>query len=231
MKRQPHLSTPATPLRRQAEARLRESRGKPQPRSGAGVAAADTQRMLHELQVHQIELEMQNEELKQARDEMEAGLEKYSELYDFAPVGYLTLDREGTIREANLAAASLLGIPRAPLVQRRLGLFVTPADRPLFVDFIAQVFRNQGRPECDVSILGKDKTPAVVRMRANLAESGQTCRVAVTDITSHRRAEEATAQLAAIVRCYHRQGPEQHHHQLECRGGKAFRLFGAGDGG
>jgi two-component system sensor histidine kinase DegS len=199
MKSQPKPSIAATPLRRHAEARLREHAGKNQATSGAGASNADTRRLLHELQVHQIELEMQNEELKKARDEMEAGLEKYSELYDFAPVGYLTLDREGTICEANLAAASLLGIPRAPLVKQRLGLFVAPPDRPLYVDFLTQVFQSQGRQECDMSILVKDKPPMVVRIRANLAESGQACRVAVTDITLHKLAEAATAQLAAIV--------------------------------
>jgi PAS domain-containing protein len=82
------------------------------------------------LEVHQIELEMQNEELQEAREAMEALLEKYTDLYDFAPVGYLTLDREGIIREANLAGASLLGIARSALINGASGIsFPRPTGR------------------------------------------------------------------------------------------------------
>ena len=99
--------TPSDPaeLRRRAELRLKDSQTKRAPNQ----TDADNQRQLHELEVHQIELEMQNEELREAREAMEALLEKYTDLYDFAPVGYLTLDHEGTIIEANLAGAGLLG--------------------------------------------------------------------------------------------------------------------------
>jgi len=177
------------PLRVRAETRLtQQSNGNHAGARGA-PSPADTQRLLHELQVHQVELEMQNEELKKARDEMEAGLEKYSELYDFAPVGYLTLDRDGAIHEANLTAAGLLGIPRAPLVKRRLGLFVAPADRAIFHAFLQQVFESPDRKECDVHLLVKGQPPVEVRMRGNLAEKGQMCRVAMTDITQHKQAE------------------------------------------
>jgi len=92
-------------LRRRAEERLGEKGGAaPSP-----VKAKDPVVLLHELQVHQIELEMQNAELRQAREEVEALLEKFTDLYDFAPVGYLTLDRKGTIKDANLAGSALIG--------------------------------------------------------------------------------------------------------------------------
>ena len=151
---------------------------------------ADTQRLVHELQVHQIELEMQNEELQQARDEMEAGLEKYSDLYDFAPVGYLTLDREGTIREANLTSASLLGIERSRLVKRRFGLFVSAADLPAFNAFLTKVFESKAREFCEVTLLKEGKPPVEVRIEAAVAASGRECRAVLTDITEHKRAEE-----------------------------------------
>ena len=190
MKTKPPRPNSNPPLRVRAEARL--SQGSNGNHAGARVARspAETQRLLHELQVHQIELEMQNEELRKARDEMEAGLEKYSELYDFAPVGYLTLDQEGVICEANLTAASLLGIPRAPLMKLRLALFIAPADRPLFATFLQEVFESNERKECDVQLLVTDKPPVDLRIRANLSESGEVCRVAITDITLHKRAEE-----------------------------------------
>jgi PAS domain-containing protein len=81
-------------------------------------------RLLHELQVHQLELEMQNSELRQARDEVEQVLENYTDLYDFAPVGYVTLSQSGEIRAANLTAAGLLGMERSRLAGRDFGLFV-----------------------------------------------------------------------------------------------------------
>src|ERR1051326_6321066 len=87
----------ATELRRRAEARLKKQRmDKTAPRT-----EADTRRLLQELQVHQIELEMQNAELLSARDQLEMALEKYTDLYDFAPVGYFSIDEQGSILEAN----------------------------------------------------------------------------------------------------------------------------------
>ena len=99
------LITTATELRRHAEERLRAKTAElHSPRNEEQV-----QRLVHELEVHQIELEMQNAEIRHARDEAESALEKYTDLYDFAPVGYFTLDHEGIIRSVNLTGASLLG--------------------------------------------------------------------------------------------------------------------------
>ena len=118
---------------------------------------ADTQRLVHELQVHQIELEMQNEELRRARAELEAGLERYTDLYDFAPVGYLTLDRDGAIRQVNLTGARLLGLERARLVGRRFGVFVGEPDRAGFNTFLERVFESQAQEVCEVALLNKEK--------------------------------------------------------------------------
>ena len=128
-----HKPSDPSEMRRRAEARLRE-----QQKGGASgnpKSEADIQRLLHDLEVHQIELEMQNEELSAARNEMEAMLEKYTDLYDFAPVGYFTLDTTGDIIESNLAAASLLGLARSALMHRRFGLFVSATDLPAFGGF------------------------------------------------------------------------------------------------
>ena len=186
MKTKRNSSARAAELRRCAEERLKEQRLEKNP----ARTEADTQRLVHELQVHQIELEMQNEELQQARNELEAGLEKYSDLYDFAPVSYLTLDREGTIREANLTAASLLGIERSRLVQRRFGLYVAAADRPAFAIFLTQVFGGKAREFCEVTLLKDGKPPVEVRIEAALAAAGEECRVVLEDITEHKRAEK-----------------------------------------
>lgn len=182
-----HLNIADDPaaLRQRAEQRLSAQPTKPAPNR----TAADAVRQVHELEVHQIELEMQNEELEAARSKLESFLEKYTDLYDFAPVGYLTLDQAGDIHEANLAGASLLGVARSALVNRRFGLFVSPADRPAFNTFLEQVFASGPGEPCEVRLLVEGQPPVEVRLRANIFEGETTCRLAVTDITANKRAE------------------------------------------
>ena len=115
-------SEPAQPaeLRRKAEDRLRASEARPAEVTSVTDACA----LVHELQVHQIELEMQNEELQRARMEAEEASEKYYDLFDFAPVGHFLWDHEGRILEVNLAGAALLGLDRSVASQKRFGQFV-----------------------------------------------------------------------------------------------------------
>ena len=87
---------------------------------------------------------MQNAELQEARDRMEALLEKYTDLYDFAPVGYFSLDEQGLILEVNLTGAALLGVERSRLINRRLPRFVAPASQPVFLAFLERVFAGTG---------------------------------------------------------------------------------------
>ncbi len=186
MPEEPSRSHDATELRRHAEERLQEQRaGMDQARKDV-----DAQRLVHELQVHQIELEMQNDALQVARDEMEAALERYADLYDFAPVGYLTLDREETIHQANLACASLLGIERSRLVQRRFGLFVSASHRSAFAAFLTRVFESNVKEACELTLLKEGGLPVEARIEARVAPSGQECRAVLEDITEQKRAEE-----------------------------------------
>ena len=108
-----------TSLRQRAEAFLDTN-----PEETPTVSTADVKKLIHELGVHQIELEIQNEELRRAQTELAESRDTYAELYDFAPVGYLTLDRGGVIREANLTAATLLGVERGSLLRRKFAGFV-----------------------------------------------------------------------------------------------------------
>jgi PAS domain S-box-containing protein len=151
--------------------------------------AADTVRLVHELEVHQIELEMQNEELRESRDAMEAALEKYSDLYDFAPVGYLTIDREGAIREANLAAASLFGIERSRLLGQRLIHYFAPADGATITAFFLKAGETKARESCELTLIRNDERAIPLRIETTLAGSGEEFRIVVRDITERQRAE------------------------------------------
>ncbi len=140
-------------LRQQAEKKLGKRKTAATP-----LTDADTMRLVHELQVHQIELEMQNEELVQAREESEAIQRQFTDLYDFAPVGYFTLTRDGAISRVNLTGTTLLGEERSKLLTRRFGLFVSPQSRPAFSAFHEKVFPAHGKKQpCEVA-LPKGKT-------------------------------------------------------------------------
>jgi PAS domain-containing protein len=140
MKKTKHDTEAAGELRRRAEERFRARRADASARDPH--IAPETRRLLHELQVHQIELEMQNEELERSRSEVEEGLARFTDLYEFAPVGYLTLNRQGEIRQVNLTGAHLLGLDRSHLVGKRLATIVDAGSRPAFHAFFTKVLET-----------------------------------------------------------------------------------------
>jgi len=190
MKRTPDTRLGAADLRRRAEKRLEEKRKSQRAKVEDRMPAVEMERLFNELKVHQIELEIQNEELTRARAELEAGLEQYADLYDFAPVGYFTLDRAGMIRRVNLTGARLLGVESARLVGRPFSFFISTVDHPVFNVFLEKVFADKGKETCDVSLRNKDNEPLWVRIDATANEDGQECRVTLVDITARKRAEE-----------------------------------------
>ena len=172
-------------LRLRAEKRLREQKGK------ALSPGSELQRMVHELEVHQIELEMQNEELQQARSDLEGYLSQYTDLYDFAPVGYFTLGRDGKILQANLTGANLLGVERSILANHPFGIFVSSEYRPAFRAFLELVFKSQFKETCEVAIHKKGGEFLFVHIEALTFDSGQKCRIAVIDFTERKKIEKA----------------------------------------
>ncbi|MHB8056849.1 MAG: two-component system sensor histidine kinase NtrB [Desulfuromonadaceae bacterium] len=177
--------SPAAELRRQAEELL------PPEASEAGLSRTDCemQRLRHELEVQRVELEMQNVELRIARDHAEKSLEKYSDFYDFAPVGYSTLDSSGIITSVNLRGASLVGVARERLLGRNFGLLVTDEYRAIFTQFISSVFISQDKAECEVAIQNGDNSPVIVLLEAMAAISGQECGLVLIDISERKRLE------------------------------------------
>jgi len=148
MKRKKSHSSDAADLHRRAEMRLKTLKTKKMAaRSGAGSS-----RIAHEVDVHQVELAMQKEELQKAREGLEAKLERYNELYDFAPMGYLTIDHDGTIQKMNFVAARLLGMERSRLVGGRLGHFVSREHRSTFKAFLRRIFEREAMEVCEVTL-------------------------------------------------------------------------------
>ncbi|NVN90049.1 MAG: PAS domain S-box protein [Desulfuromonadales bacterium] len=174
-------------LRRNAEERLHSKKTETHPFR----TDDETQRLIHELEVHQIELELQNEALEHARDEVEATLEKYTDLYDFAPVGYITLDRNGFISAVNLTGAGLLGIERSRLIGRRFALFVESTDRADFTTFNDTVFTSRCKQSCEVLLRNKGSLPHIIQIEAKVTASAQECSFTLIDITGRRLAEQA----------------------------------------
>ena len=186
-----------------AEAQLRKRPQTKKPNASDAQAVVDNRRLLHELQVHQVELEMQNAELQESRDRMEVLLEKYTDLYDFAPVGYLSLDEQGRVLEANLTGAALLGLGRSQLIQRRLPSFIIPEGRPDFQSFLKKVFAGLGRQVCEAALLREDGAPfwASFHGTSAISRTGprKWCRLAVSDITALKQSQDAQYRLEALA--------------------------------
>jgi chemotaxis family two-component system sensor kinase Cph1 len=177
-------------LRERAEARLQ---GMAVPGDNAAPPMTDAVRQLHELQVHQIELELQNDELRKARDVAEEAAARYAVLYDFSPVGYVTLNRAGAITRANLAAGQLLGTERARLAGKRLGAWLAGASAPAFNAFLQQSFEGADPPGCEWELNVKGHIVAL-QVDASVSNDAQVCRLVMVDISARKQAEQATLQ-------------------------------------
>ena len=148
--------------------------------------------LLQELQVHQIELEMQNEALRQKQAELEASRNRYVDLYDFSPVGYLTLTADGMVGEANLTAVNLLGMGRKDLLHRRFTSLVAADDQSRWMQLQLNVLGKGDKGEVEVAIRrhdGKMFQALLDCKRANLGDCEIAIRIAVTDITERKQTE------------------------------------------
>ncbi|MFZ5831459.1 MAG: ATP-binding protein [Planctomycetota bacterium] len=175
-------------LRREAERRLRGRETVPVER----MADVDVRALLHELQVHQIELEMQNEELLRAQAALQDVSSKYQDLFDFAPIGYFLLDEQGRIVEVNLAGAALLGLDRSAAVYRWFGEQVPAPSRDRLAEFFHHVLSADSKQTCVTEFQRGDRRINVL-LEGILSSDGRgnrALRVIVTDITERKRAKE-----------------------------------------
>ena len=169
----------------------------------ATMPVEDVQKLVHELQVYQIELDMQNEQLRQPQRKLEESRDQYSDLYDFAPVGYLTLDPQGVVQEANLTAAAMIGIERGLLVGRSLSRAIATCDRDRFRSHMKAVFAGNARQACELELVRKDGMSLCARLDSIRASSrnGQTpgCHMTISDVTERRHAELERHRLEAKI--------------------------------
>ncbi len=175
--------TDAQVLRLKAEHQLKEK----QVKLDKPITETEVKRLLHELQVHQIELEMQNEELRQANETAETALKKYTILYDFAPMGYFTLDAAGSICDLNFTGAEMLHDKRFALVNSNFKLFIAEESQVEFNIFFKKLHTGYAKEACEV-MLGYDNHPLrYVYMEGIVTGDDRKCLLSVVDISGFKK--------------------------------------------
>ena len=181
-------------LRKQAEARLRASSA-----DVSSMSEDQIHSLVYELQVHQVELELQNEELREAQMELASSRDRLADLYDFAPTGYLTLDSSGRIVEANLTAATLLGVRRGGLLAANFSDFVAPDSQDAAYLYLQEVFSSVRRRVCELELQHGDSASMTVRLESkqveNSGEPEPKCRVTLVDVSDLKHARDALSSL------------------------------------
>ncbi|MEO6463152.1 MAG: PAS domain S-box protein, partial [Candidatus Eisenbacteria bacterium] len=165
------------------------------------TAEHTAEELLYQLQVHQVELEMQNEELRRAQLDLEESRDRYLDLYEFAPVGYFTLTDKGLISEVNLTGATLLGEDRGKMLRRRFGRFVAAADSDRYRRLLVSALEDDERKSCDLALQRGDGTVIHAQLdgvRVTAGDGPPTMRLTLTDITERKRVE-AELRVAATA--------------------------------
>lgn len=168
----------------------------PNPRSSGG-----TQRILHELHAHQIELEMQHEELRRSQAELEVSRLLYIYLYDLALVGYVTLSESSLIQQANLTVATLLGVARSVIVKKPLARFIFKEDQGIFCVHRKQLFETGVSQEFELRMVSQAGKMFWARMNISATrdpDGRPACRVVINDISAPKRVEESL-QIKSLV--------------------------------
>jgi len=169
----------AVAIRQSAEIQLKISKPKDKPT----MNEADTLKVFHELEVHQIELEMQNEELRRARDIAEKLFQKLTTIYDFAPVGYFTLDNLGVISELNLSGARILDMDRSALINKNFRNFVARDSINDLDDFLNKVLKSRVKQTCEIKLARQNTGSHVLYMEGIVSEEDTHCLISAVDIT------------------------------------------------
>ena len=192
--------TPAPTPRPETLRQRAEKKSTRSPKHPTAHSPEEMRKTLHELQVHQIEMGMQNEELRRAQVELDASRARYFDLYDLAPVGYFTISEAGLITEANLTAAKLLGVERISLVKHPIAQFIVPGDQHIYYLHRKQLFEADAPQVFECRMLRPDTSPFWARVEATAAkdvDGTPVCRAVISDISESKRAEEALKRSLA----------------------------------
>lgn len=178
--------------------KLAEEKAALSPEVIATMSAIDIEKMIHELQVHQIELEMQNEELRNTQLALDASKARYFDLYDMAPVGYICINNSGIIIEANLTIATLLGVSRHRLINRSLSLFILKEDQNFYYEHRKHLFETNESQTFEIRLTKKDGTIFWAYLTAIAVPDGDetVCRMTLSDVTERKQIEEVQLFLA-----------------------------------
>lgn len=184
-----------TNIRKRAEEKLKGVPAAPSP-----LSVQETQQLIQELQVHQIEIEMQNEDLRASQSQLEESRSRYADLYDSAPIGYCSLDQNGLILEINLKGAEQLGIERTRLIGKPLLIYIAEEDRFRFRALLGEAIKNQLKQTCELKINRKGENPFDFLVEWTLVQEtddGPVLRMALIDITERKRSEKEREELLA----------------------------------
>ncbi len=195
-------------LRSQAEGRLHQQELPPQGTAASDPALYNLQRLVHEMRVYQVELEMQNEELIISRVQLEQSRNEYSTLYESAPVGYFTLNHYGQILRVNQMGCGLLGYARASLVKRPFRSMVVPAQKASFDYFIKRLFETAGKQSGESELIQPGGKACFVHLEAQVVQpAGEParCLLAVMDVTARKEAENELRQSKAALHALNEQ--------------------------
>ena len=163
----------------------------------------ETKRLFHELQLYQIELEMQNEELRLAQEDLDASQSRYFDLYDLAPVGYLTIDESGLIKEANLAAASMLGVTRSLLIKKPLNRIIFTDDQDMYYLRQQQSRNSTAQNTCEMRLVRADGSQLWVQLQLTSAQNGESW-IIFSDITERKQNERALIERNKELDCIYK---------------------------
>jgi PAS domain-containing protein len=142
---------------------------------------ADAQKLVHELQVHQIELEMQNEELIKVYETAEAALKKFTLIFDQAPIGFITIERDGTITELNFSAAEMLGDRRFSLLGANIRMHIAEGSRSGFFNFLKKLYETNGKEVCKICLVNQPYQQVYVE--GIVIENDDYCLLSLVDIS------------------------------------------------